>query len=246
MDNRYRLQTCRVLVSCALWGLAFVVLSFSEGNYPRAFAQVVSDDAEKKIQARAAMATAEELYSHKDYDKAIEQWREAIRLDPSLARAHLDLGIALRGKGQLAEAIPLLREAVRLDPKNGTAYADLGDALQEQNDLDGALAAYQAALALVPKSAPVRNNLGYVFVKKGNLDGAIAEWREAARIDPKYPPAHINLGEALENKGDKQGAIAAYERFLELVTNREDVEAIRKRIAALKSEAKPQAAPEKQ
>ena len=230
----------RIVTMCYLLiGLAIVTFTLAEGWYSNAFAQVVSDETQRKIQARAAMVTAEELYSHEDYDKAIEQWREAIRLDPSLARAHHDLGMALRSKGQTAEAIPLLQEAVRLDPKNGTAYADLGDALQEQNDLDGALTAYQAALALVPKSAPVRNNLGYVFVKKGNLDGAIAEWREAARIDPKYPPAHINLGEALESKGDAQGAIAAYERFLELVTNREDVEAIRKRITSLKSGTKP-------
>jgi tetratricopeptide (TPR) repeat protein len=236
----------RMVTTCSLFiGSVIVTSALAESWYSCAFAQVVSDETEQKIQARAAMVAAEELYSHKDYDKAIEQWREAIRLDPSLARAHHDLGMALRGKGQTAEAIPLLQKAVHLDPKNGTAYADLGDALQEQNDLDGALAAYQAALALVPKSAPVRNNLGYVFVKKGNLDGAIAEWREAARIDPQYPPAHINLGEALESKGDAQGAIAAYERFLELVTNREDVEAIRKRIAALKSGSEPQAAPEK-
>jgi tetratricopeptide (TPR) repeat protein len=205
----------------------------------------LSEEDRQKIQAHAAMVAAEELYSYKDYDKAIEQWREAIRLDPSLVPAHHHLGLALRGKGDLPGAVTALRETVRLDPKDGTAYADLGDTLQEQGDLDGALAAYQAALALVPKSAPVRNNLGYVFVKKGNLDGAIAEWREAARIDPKYPPAHINLGEALENKGDTEGAIAAYERFLELVTNREDIETIRKRIETLKSGAKPQVTPEK-
>lgn len=240
-----------VSIGWAVTYLAFVGFTVGGGflnqNWgANAFAQVVSDETQRMIQARAATAAAEELYSHKAYDKAIEQWREAIRLDPSLARAHHDLGVALRGKGQLAEAVPLLREAVRLDPKDGTAYADLGDALQEQGDLDGALAAYQAALALVPRSAPLRNNLGYVFVKKGNLDGAIAEWREAARIDPKYPPAHINLGEALENKGDTQGAIAAYERFLELVTNREDVEVIRKRVAALKSGAKPPVEQKKQ
>ena len=239
MGNKRGVSVWRIAAYTALVGLAI------DGDYPdetwgaKVFAQVVSDDTEKKIQARAAMAAAEELYSHKDHDKAIEQWREAIRLDPSLARAHLDLGIALRGKGQLGEAIPLLRESVRLDPKNGTAYADLGDALQEQGDLDGALAAYQAALALVPRSAPLRNNLGYVLVRKGNLDGAIAEWREATRIDPKYPPAQVNLAEALETKGDIQGAIVAYERFLDLVPPGANVDEVRKRVAILKSDTKP-------
>jgi Flp pilus assembly protein TadD len=203
------------------------------------FAQVgMSVEEEQRIKARAAMITAEELYDHEDYDKAIEQWREAIRLDPSLARAHHDLGVALRGKGKMTEAITELREAVRLDPKNGTAQSDLGDTLQENGDFDGAMNAYQAALALVPKSASLRNNLGYVLVRKGNLDGAIAEWRAAVQIDPKYPAAQINLAEALENKGDAPGAIAAYERFLELVPHGSDGEEIRKRVVRLKTGAK--------
>lgn len=203
------------------------------------FAQVgLSVEEETRIKARAAMITAEELYDHADYDKAIDQWREAIRLDPTLARAHHDLGVALRGKGKLAEAIPLLREAVRLDPKNGTVLSDLGDTLQENGDFDGAQSAYQAALALVPKSASLRNNLGYIMVRKGNLEGAIAEWRAAVQIDPKYPAAQINLAEALENKGDASGAIAAYERFLDLVPNGGDVEEVRKRVSRLKSGAK--------
>ena len=212
-----------------------------------ASAQVgLSEEERQKIQAHAAMVTAEELYDHKDYDKAIDQWREAIRLDPSLAHAYHDLGIALRGKGQLPEAVTQLREAVRLDPKDGTAHADLADALQENNDLDGALASYKTALEIVPNSAPLHNNLGFVLVRKGNLDGAIAEWREAARIDPRYPPAQVNLAEALETKGDTQGAITAYERFLDLVPSGADVDEIRKRIAVLKSGAKPQRDEKKQ
>lgn len=206
----------------------------------------LSDEERQKVQAHAAMLTAEELYDHQDYDKAIDQWREAIRLDPSLARAHHDLGIALRGKGQLPEAITALREAVRLDSKDATAQADLGDALQEQGDLDGALSAYQAALVLVPKSAPLRNNLGYVLVRKNNLDGAIAEWRTAAQLDPQYPPAQINLAEALETKGDMPGAIAAYEKFLTLVSTGADADEVRKHLVVLKSGAKPQAEQKKQ
>ncbi len=121
-------------------------------------AQSLSEDNRKLIQAQATMAVADELYDHGDHDKAIEQWREAIRLDPGLAKAHHSLGMALRGKNQLADAIPALRETVRLDPRNAVAFADLGDTLQENNDLDGAFAAYQSSLALVPNSAFVRNN----------------------------------------------------------------------------------------
>jgi tetratricopeptide (TPR) repeat protein len=170
-------------------------------------AQSLSEDNRKLIQAQAAMAVAEELYDHGDHDKAIEQWREAIQLDPGLAKAHHSLGMALRGKNQLTEAISALKETVRLDPRNATAFADLGDTLQENSDLDGALTAYQASLALVPNSALVRNNLGYIFVRKNNLDRAIVEWREAVRLDPKYPAPYGNLGEALATKEIHRGLL---------------------------------------
>lgn len=218
-------------------GVSVWVLSATQTHVE---AQSLSEDNRNLIQAQATMAVADELYDHGDHDKAIEQWREAIHLDPGLAKAHHSLGMALRGKNQLADAIPALRETVRLDPRNAVAFADLGDTLQENNDLDGAFAAYQSSLALVPNSAFVRNNLGYVFVRKNNLDRAISEWREATRIDPKYPAPFGNLGEALTTKGDIPGAIAAYERFLALVPADAPASAdVRQRLEKLKQEGKP-------
>ena len=198
----------------------------------------LSQKEQQQIEAQAALMAAEELYDHGQPDKAIEQWREALRLDPSLTKAHHDLGLALRDKSQLVEAVAELRAAIRLDPRNASAQADLGDALQERGDLAGALTAYRAAVDLVPNSAPLHSNLGYLLVRKGDLDGAIAEWREAARLDPKYPPPHANLGEALESKGDAQGAIAAYEHFLELAPSAPNAAAVRKRLTALKAAGK--------
>jgi len=229
---------CREIVGLLLRvGVSVLLLNVARQDVG---AQSLTADDRKLIQAQATMAVAEELYDHGDYDKAIEQWREAIKLDPGLAKAHYSLGIALRGKNQLTEALVELREAVRLDPRNAAAFADLGDTLQENGDLDGALSAYHSSLALVPNSALVRNNLGYVLVRKQNLDGAIAEWHEATRIDPKYPAPFGNLGEALATKGDTKGAIIAYERFLELVPTDAPASAeVRQRLDKLKNGAKP-------
>jgi len=194
----------------------------------------LSEKERRRVEAQAARIAAEELYDHGDHDKAIEQWREALRLDPGLIRAHQSLGMALRGEGQLPEAIAELQEAARLDPRNAEVQADLGDTLQKQGDLDAALAAYRASLTLVPNSAPVHNNLGYVLARKDDLDGAIAAWREAIRIDSKYPAPYVNLGEALETKGDTEGAIAAYERFLGLAPKAPTDAAVRKQVESLK------------
>lgn len=45
-----------------------------------------------------------------------ENWREAIRLKPNYADAHLNLGITLANAGHVAEAINELETANRLQP----------------------------------------------------------------------------------------------------------------------------------
>jgi tetratricopeptide (TPR) repeat protein len=52
-------------------------------------------------------------------------WREALRLYPSLAEAHVGYGTALSRWGRPAEALPHLRKAARLRPNNAAVRAQL-------------------------------------------------------------------------------------------------------------------------
>jgi tetratricopeptide (TPR) repeat protein len=55
-------------------------------------------------------------------DSAVTHLREALRLDPRFAEAHLQLGILLDDRGRSAEAIAALADAVRLDPRLRKAH----------------------------------------------------------------------------------------------------------------------------
>ncbi len=57
----------------------------------------------------------------RDYDAAIVCFRKAVKLDPKHAAAHANLGIALKGKGQVDEAIACYKKAIELDPKFAVA-----------------------------------------------------------------------------------------------------------------------------
>jgi tetratricopeptide (TPR) repeat protein len=54
------------------------------------------------------------LYMERQYDRAIEQYRQTVEVFPSYVQAYSNLGIAYCAKGMYADAIRTLKEAVRI------------------------------------------------------------------------------------------------------------------------------------
>ena len=67
-------------------------------------------------------------------------YTEAIRLDPKLAMAYNNRGIAYDEKGEYDKAIADCSEAIRLDPKTAAAYSNRGLAYADKGDSDKAIA----------------------------------------------------------------------------------------------------------
>ena len=61
-------------------------------------------------------------------DQGMEEFRRAVELEPDLASARNNLGVALLARGRATEALAHLQAAVNLDPGNATAYVNLGNA----------------------------------------------------------------------------------------------------------------------
>jgi tetratricopeptide (TPR) repeat protein len=140
----------------------------------------------------------------------------AVAIRPGSPGARLNLGAALKGKGQLDEAIAEYREALRLQKDYPTAHRNLGNALSDKGRLDEAIAEYREALRLKPDLAEAHYNLGNALRDKGRLEEAIAEFREALRLQMDYAEAHNNLGDALRGKGQLDEAIAEHREALRL------------------------------
>jgi tetratricopeptide (TPR) repeat protein len=56
----------------------------------------------------------------RDYDRAIADYSQAIRLDPKYAVAYINRGISYEAKGDNDRAIADYDQAIRLDPKDAT------------------------------------------------------------------------------------------------------------------------------
>jgi tetratricopeptide (TPR) repeat protein len=84
----------------------------------------------------------------------VRRYAAAIRIDPTFAKAHFNLGYALHQQDRWDEAIVQYNAALRLDPKNPAAYAGLGRALVELGRFRDAQNAFRECLKLVPQGDP--------------------------------------------------------------------------------------------
>lgn len=71
------------------------------------------------------------------YDRAIQDFDEAIRLNPQYAEAFNNRGGAYLGKGQYDRAIQDYDQAIRLNPQIAQAFYNRGLARQKKGDTSG-------------------------------------------------------------------------------------------------------------
>ncbi len=94
-----------------------------------------------------------------DYDGAIAAFQAALRIDPRLAPAHHNLGVALEGKRHFDEAIAEFRMAIELEPRYARAHRSLGNLLMNQGRFEEAIAEFRAAIGLKKDDTDAKTNL---------------------------------------------------------------------------------------
>jgi tetratricopeptide (TPR) repeat protein len=127
----------------------------------------------------------------KEWELAIADCNEAIRLDPKYALGWIRRGTVRMLKEQYDDAIADLSEAVRLDRNNREPFGARAFAWFAKRDLDRALADLNEAVRLDPEAASVRHNRGRVWFCKGVYDRASADYAEAIRLQPDLARTHL-------------------------------------------------------
>lgn len=149
-------------------------------------------------------------------EEAIEFHRQAIRIDPKYAPAHMNLGVALKAAGNNDEAIECYRRAIEADPNFAQAHNNLANALKGRGDVAGAIEHFELAARLDPTLAEPHYNLGRLFAGQGRDDEAMAQYEEALRLLPSLHQAHNNLGNLLADRKQWDKALFHLRRAVEL------------------------------
>ena len=151
----------------------------------------------------------------KKYDRAIEDYNQALQLNPKYAEAFYSRGNAYNKKGEYDRAIADFNQALLLNPKDAEAFNNRGIAYRNKGEYDRAIADFNQALLLNPKYAEfLYNNRGIAYGKKGEYDRAIADFNQALQLNPKDAAAFNYRGIAYGNKKEYDRAIADYNQAL--------------------------------
>jgi tetratricopeptide (TPR) repeat protein len=161
---------------------------------------------------------ADEKYERRDYNGAIADYDQAIRLDPKYALAYNGRGAARRELGDNEGAITDYDQAIRLNPKDAVAYANR-EFVRKLGNNKKAIADYDQAIRLNPKDAVAYVGRGAARNELGDWDGAISDLTQAIRLDPKNALAYYYRGNVRSELGDKVGAITDLDQAIRLNPN---------------------------
>jgi len=133
------------------------------------------------------------LEDNRDYEGALARYREASRLEPDIARGHVNIGNALQLMGRLDEAILAQETAVRLAPDYPAAHYNLGALLARKRETARAERALREALRLRPEMADAAIVLADVLGSAGRVEEAEGLLRSALAAMPQSAMAAHNL-----------------------------------------------------
>ncbi|MBI2565044.1 tetratricopeptide repeat protein [Candidatus Woesearchaeota archaeon] len=113
----------------------------------------------KNEEAMKHLKKAEEYFTQKKLNEAIEEYKKAIKEDPEFSTAYLYLGDAYYVLKNYDEAIIWFSKAIEKDPKNKRSYHYLGDAYLAKNEKAKAIENYEKALEIDPNYTIVQSKL---------------------------------------------------------------------------------------
>jgi tetratricopeptide (TPR) repeat protein len=137
-----------------------------------------------------------------DYDNAIADFDEAIRLKPNDAEAILGRGFAYEKKGDYDNAIKDFSKAIELEPNDAEAFNNRGFAYRKKGEHDKAIADFDEAIRLKPDYAEAFFFRGLAYYFTGDYGKAIANFDAAVRLQPDIAEAFLGRGLAYWQKGN--------------------------------------------
>ena len=171
----------------------------------------------------------------KAYEKAEEQFRRAVELEPDNALTHANLASIYvdMGKAPLAtqelEKVITLEDQGGISPRNRKAlvalYIKLGTALIKNGEMAQGNKAFEYALAGDPDNADLLAQIAEAYFSINAIPYAIKHFEKAAELAPDNPKINYYLGIIYDEAGELDKAIDAYSKLVGVKSQSEKLNA---------------------
>ena len=150
-----------------------------------------------------------------DYDKAIQYYQNALRVDPTLVKADFNLAVAFARQKRTDEAVAVLKRLQRNDPQNTQLMSTLGW-VDHMAGRDGdALEQYDAVLLLSPADQDALYNSGILLWKVDRKAEALERFRRVLANAPTDLDSLYAAASLLLSMDDPSGAADMLDRYLD-------------------------------
>ena len=186
------------------------------------------------------------------YDLALNEINEAIKLDSGKAGAYYLRATFYERMGKLEEALADYDKAIELKPDYSSAYekrqellkimypnrdmldiVDLmqrADSFMENKNYNSAVEVYTKILKAEPNYPEARFQRGRAYLLMKKYDLALTDYKKLIELNQNGDGAYNNRGWAYENLGEYDKALADYNKALELNPNNKNAKKNRQRV----------------
>jgi len=162
--------------------------------------------------AEADMLAGEALDEQKNHAGAIEQFRAAVKANPSEPNVHFGLGYLLWTHEQYPEAATEFQAELTNNPNQVQALTYLGDIQVHLNHPEAARPLLEKALRIDAGQELAHLDLGVLFADDGRRDDALRELSVAAKLAPEDVNVHWRLGRLYRAMGRTSEAKAEFDK----------------------------------
>lgn len=189
-----------------------------EGNWPKACEYAKRAVAQNRNDVKGRVMYAIALDHHALVDYALDEAREAVKLDPENFLAQYTLGRILYDNQNYKGCIGPLEKANKLKKNNPFVLVLLAQACRELNNPKALAYFYQLSKTARFSSKPgPHNEVALLLMKKKQISMATREFVKAKSLDPDNPTVALNLAVFLDRTvNNPKAAIRFYQKYLEL------------------------------
>lgn len=155
-----------------------------------------------------------------DGTKAIDFFKQALALNPTLIEAQLNLANAYLLANQPDNAIQLARQVTQVDHNSAAGFYVAGCAQLRKGEAAEALKAFQQSHKLDPAITALNFQMGLAHERLNQFEEAIQQFQLVIEFDPEHPAAHYRLSQALLRLGRQAEAAESLKKHQELLAKR--------------------------